>query len=400
MAWDVLKDVKDVYKDEAFWLIILAIFCGLTFIFKNPLYGVIGGTMVSAIPLIIDRIFLPMLQEVSVSRVISRDVSSGLLLGRLLSGREIRIDLESLNHMFIIGMTRYGKTRLVLALISELIENYRPDEVKLAFSDAKAVSFNVFGRSQHLFLPLATSQEATENLINRVLEEMNRRKALFQDYHEQICTNIDEYHNLTGEQLPRIIVVFDEVADSVEQNSKAERDLTTLAKMGLAYGIHLVLVTQRPTKIGISHEITSQCQTIMCTYMKNSIEYGSVAKIPTSVYLKMTPTKGLFMVFSPDLAPTFRDINPEYEGWGFLMSNYMDNKLIEQVAIADSTHNLDLPDLESSIPTWGGSEDDKLYAIQCLEEKLGKVTKEDMKRYFDVGSRTARTWLDKYYGDR
>ncbi len=99
------------------------------------------------------------------------------------------------------------------------------------------------------------------------------------------------------------------------------------------------------------------------------------------------------MVFSPDLAPLFQ----ENEGWGFLMSNYMSNQEVEQVAKEDSTHNLDLPSLEGSIPAWGGSEDDKFYAIQCLEEKLGKVTKEDMKKYFGVGGRTAKTWLDKYY---
>lgn len=395
---DVLNNTRQLYRDEQFWFVGVAILLGLSFFFNSIPLVVCAGVLYGTLPLIVEQIFKLSQIERPV-KAVSETNDVGILLGNTEGNAPIYIDLETMNHMFIIGMTRYGKTRLVLSLITELITKFSKDEVKLAFSDAKAVSFNVFARSQHLFAPIAKSEEATENLIELILEEMHRRLAIFSEYHEEICTNIDEYYELTGERLPRIIVIFDEVADSVAMNSLAEKNLTTLAKMGLAAGIHLVLITQRPTKVGISHEITSQCQTILCTYMRNQVEYGSVAKIPQTVYSKMRPEKGLFIAFNPDLAPSFLKMNPTYEGWGMLKAHYTENDYVKQVAVDDSTEHLDLPALESSIPGWRGSEEDKLEAMRVLEMKLGKITRADMKKYFGVSGRTANTWMEKFYGD-
>lgn len=312
--------------------------------------------------------------------------------------REVFIDMESLNHTFIIGMTRYGKTRLVLALVAEFVQQFSAEELQLAFSDAKAISFNVFGKSKHLYAPIARNQSETEALISLVLTEMYKRLEMFGDYDKRICTNIDEYYEISGEKLPRIVVIFDEVADSVEAGSDAEKNLTTLAKMGLAAGIHLMLITQRPTNIGITHEITSQCQTIMSTFMKNPTEYGSVAKIPKLVYSQMRPEKGLFMVFSPEKAKEFLDVYPDCEGWGFLKSRYMENHVVEGIAIEDTEEDLVLPELVDIMPGWGGSEEDKFMALDALQAKLGRnVIPTDMVKRFGVNSRTAKTWLEKYY---
>lgn len=393
MVMDV--KTKEIYMDETFWVSAAGAAAFILFFFQNIFLAILVFTLICLSPLILPKLF-SRIKEKQLETEIVEQYNDGILLGYTPEKKPIRVDLETLNHVFIIGITRYGKTRLVMSLIKEIIENYSSKEVKLAFSDAKAVSFNVFARSQHLFAPLATSPDTTERLIELVLEEMNERKALFQEYHEQICTNIDEYERLSGEKLPRIVLIFDEVADSIQMNSQAERNLTTLAKMGLAYGINLILITQRPTKVGISHEITSQCQTIFCTYMRNQTEYGSVAKIPSSIYNEMSPEKGLFMIFNPELAPVFLKTKPEYQGWGFIKSNYVENEQIVATAVRDSTQNLSLPSLESTIPAWAGSEEDKLMAIEALENKLGVATIEDMVKYFNVSRRTAKTWLKKY----
>ncbi|PID85727.1 MAG: hypothetical protein CSB13_06635, partial [Chloroflexi bacterium] len=309
------------------------------------------------------------------------DAPGSILLGDM-DGKAVLLPIASLNHVFIVGMTRYGKTRLALSLVAEFIQKFSSDELKIAFSDAKAISFNVFGRSDHLFAPIASSAEKTSSLIEIVMDEMYRRLALFSRYRDKICTNVDEYFELSGERLPRIVVIFDEVADSIAPSSDAEKNLTTIAKMGLAAGIHLVLITQRPTKIGISHEITSQCQTIMSTYMKNPTEYGSVSKIPQGVYANMKPEKGLFMVFNPDLAPGFTQAHPEYEGWGFMKSRYIPNNVIEGIAIVDANEAVQLPELDSGAPVWGGSMEDKLQMIEALDIRLGRISVDDIKSQF------------------
>lgn len=394
-----LNNPRRLYKDDTFWLVVAGVFSGGMFLLNNIPLAVFLTLVILFTPMGI-HLFNREKLSYEVNAVKTELSADGILVGYAPGQIPVVLDMEIMNHMFVIGMTRYGKTRLIMSLIAEFITDFSPDELKLAFSDAKAVSFNVFGRSKHLFAPIAKSQEATENLIELILEEMHRRLAVFSEYHEEICTNLTEYQELSGERLPRIVVIFDEVADSIEMNSQAEKNLTTLAKMGLAAGIHLILITQRPTKVGISNEITSQCQTILSTYMRNQVEYGSVAKIPEMIYSQMRPEKGLFMMFNPDLAPLFIDINPEFKGWAFVRANYMSNEVIKELAVQDSTTNLELPALESSIPAWAGSEDDKLNAIGELEKKLGEVTPADMKKYFGVSGRTAGTWLQKYYNDR
>ena len=397
----VVNKIKDwyensIYAQEWFTLITIGIPAGTLLLSRNVLFSLLVLFLILVLSVVYELWEKMPRKEPEEEVVDITGADRGSVLLGYMGEESVTLPIESLNHVFIVGMTRYGKTRLVLSMVAEFLEKFEPHELKLAFSDAKAVSFNVFGRSSHLFAPIAKSQDATDNLINIINDEMYRRLNLFSEYHEKICTNLDEYYELSGERLPRIVVIFDEVADSVEPNSVAEKNLTSLAKMGLAAGIHLVLITQRPTKIGISHEITSQCQTIMSTYMKNPTEYGSVSKIPAKVYSQMVPEKGLFMVFSPDLAPKLTSINPDYEGWGFLKSRYLENNIIEGIAIVDSVEDLELPELEDSIPAWKGSIQDKLDAVEALDIRNGEVSIASMKKQFNIGHRTAKKFYNMY----
>lgn len=341
-------------------------------------------------------------EEVKVTPVVKaekpkNDYLGKVVLGRTDSKKTVALRLEEIGHMFVAGMTRYGKTKFLHSLISELVK-FPEDEVQIAFSDAKGVSFNIFSNSKHLFAPIAMSKDETETLILIAMNEMYRRLEIFKDWaNDDLCTNLDEYFELSGERLPRIVFIFDELADSVESDSDAEKNLTTIAKMGLAAGVHLVLSTQRPTKAGVSHEIQTQCQTVMSTYMKTKGEYGQIAKIPQVIYQDMRPVKGLFMLFSPELAPFFLKENEKYEGWGFIRSEYLDNAAMKIVARKDRGLTRELPKLEPEpLPKWEGTEDDKLQAMRVLEERLKRdLTTEDMVKAFQVTRRTAERWLEK-----
>jgi hypothetical protein len=102
------------------------------------------------------------------------------------------------------------------------------------------------------------------------------------------------------------------------------------------------------------------------------------------------------MMFSPELAKRFISVNSDYEGWGFVQAHYVQNGTIEMIAQKDTGNNISLPSLESTISSWAGTEDDKLNAISELELKLGEVTVKAMMKNFNIGDRTARTWLNKY----
>jgi hypothetical protein len=394
----------EIFKDEEYLATILGTFALGIWVSKSVIFGILLAAVYSAgtVALVYRNKLYDMFtteseEEQPEEQTTEEPTGTLISLGTIYGTEEpVLLSVEALNHVLIPGMTRYGKTRLALALVAEFIENFTPEELLLAFSDAKDISFNVFAKSKHLYAPIAGSVESTEVLIERLVTEMYSRLALFKEYDGFVCTSVSEYSELSGTALPRIIVIFDELADSVMPNSEAEKNLRTLAKMGLAAGIQLVMITQRTTNLGVAREVTSQSQTIMSCYMKSSTEYGSITGIPKAIYKHMKAEKGLFMVFSPDLAPLFLEKFPGYEGWGFVKTRYMANHTIERIAARDKAEERLLEPLETNKPQWRGSTQDKLDAIEDLDIKHGEVTVELLQNTFGLTKRTAKAWLGKY----
>ena len=85
------------------------------------------------------------------------------------------------------------------------------------------------------------------------MEELNSRKQLFIDCE---CANIEQYNKLTDCNFHRIVFACDEIAELLDktgldkeskvQIAKIESLLSTIARQGRAFGIHLILATQRP----------------------------------------------------------------------------------------------------------------------------------------------------------
>ena len=82
---------------------------------------------------------------------------------------------------------------------------------------------------------------------------MNERKELF---NASKSTNINEYNKNRNAKMKRIIVACDEVAELLDTTG-ADKDiktqikritgmLSTIARQGRAFGIHLIIATQRP----------------------------------------------------------------------------------------------------------------------------------------------------------
>jgi len=324
------------------------------------------------------------------------------------TGKPVFQSLAKTGHIFITGMSRYGKTVLIYNVLYYLLvgNNHEPHELMIAFADAKRTSYQIFARIPHLFVPIATNRKETAVLLRKIKAELDARIKKFEIYAGRyICTNIDEYATLSGERLPRLLVFLDETADLIQKGSQAEKDLESLAKMGLAYGITLVMATQRPTAPGMSHEAQSQCDTFFSSYMKNNTEYGAVAKIPKAVYSRMTPAKGRFMAYIPDMAPVFWDEFPDCEGWGFVRTRLIPNKEIEALAreLSDGRQRKaweqsDLePVTEEMTEKWGGSEENKLRLIHQLHESLGHMpTAVELRGRHRMSRKTSEDWMRRY----
>ena len=167
-----------------------------------------------------------------------------LALGKDIAGKPVVADLGQMPHLLIAGTTGSGKTVCVNSIILSLLFRATPDEVKLLMVDPKMVELAPFNKLPHLLCPVLTEAKKAAVALAWVVNEMEERYQLFA---REGRRNIEAY-NQNKEKIPYIIVVIDELADlmAVAQD-QVEGAITRLAQLSRAVGIHLILVTQRPS---------------------------------------------------------------------------------------------------------------------------------------------------------
>lgn len=190
--------------------------------------------------------------------------SSTLVLGRSLLGN-VTVDLAKIPHILLGGSTGSGKTVLLKNLLMQAVRK----GAVVAIADFKGgVDFPPVW---HEKCWICFDEDMLIELLTKLVEELERRKVLFR---EQGCPNLDEYNKHTGAQLPRQIFACDEVAEvldkiglSKEQKDKVsliESKLSMIARQGRAFGIHLILATQRPDANILSGQIRNNIDCRIC----------------------------------------------------------------------------------------------------------------------------------------
>ncbi|MBN1353125.1 MAG: DNA translocase FtsK 4TM domain-containing protein, partial [Candidatus Omnitrophica bacterium] len=180
-----------------------------------------------------------------------RDTASKLklALGKDISGAPIVTDLDDMPHLLIAGATGSGKTICVNSLITTLLYNASPEELKFLMVDPKRVELAVFNDLPHLLAPVVTDPKRVSSALNWVVNEMERRFELFAGLG---IKNIGGYKKREISEklpiLPYIIVIIDELADlMLVAQQEVENMITRLAQLSRAVGIHMVIATQRPS---------------------------------------------------------------------------------------------------------------------------------------------------------
>ncbi|MBN2260921.1 MAG: DUF87 domain-containing protein [Clostridiales bacterium] len=169
-----------------------------------------------------------------------------MALGKNISGEAVISDLASMPHLLIAGATGSGKSVCVNTIITSILYNADPDEVKMLMIDPKVVELNIYNGIPHLILPVVTDPKKASIALGWAVNEMTKRYEIFADNQVK---DIDGY-NLKNEEtrLPKIVVIIDELADlMMVAPNQVEDSIARLAQMARAAGIHLIVATQRPS---------------------------------------------------------------------------------------------------------------------------------------------------------
>lgn len=171
-----------------------------------------------------------------------------IALGRDVTGNPVIADLTRMPHVLIAGATGSGKSVCINTIISSLLMQKSPEEVRLILVDPKRVELTNYGSAPHLaFSHVVTEPDEVVSVLGVVVAEMDRRYRKLEEYRAR---NIVAYNALPSidKRMPYWVVVLDELADMMmAAAAEVEGQIVRLAQLARAVGIHLVIATQRPS---------------------------------------------------------------------------------------------------------------------------------------------------------
>lgn len=190
-------------------------------------------------------------------------------------GKPIIVNMNSFPHMLIGGDTGTGKSRILLAVISNLI--YSSDDIDLYLLQIRKGDLGVF-RDCRQVKCYSTNLDDVFECLSFIDKECMRRERLIDNtlgYY-----NIQDYNTKSGEdKLNYIYVVVEEfsflnVSKGDDKETKAFKNsclkfLKNLINVGRASGIFLITSLQKPTNDSIPTDIKSQLCTRVSLFIKD-----------------------------------------------------------------------------------------------------------------------------------
>ena len=187
-----------------------------------------------------------------------------LNLGESFTG-PVTVDLARVPHILLGGSTGSGKSVLLKLLLMQA--NKKGANVCIA--DFKGgVDFPPIW---HKECQMCFEEQSTLELLTELTEELERRKRLLK---AAGLPNIDHYNAATGDNLKRYIFACDELAEMLDKTGltkeqkeiavKIESRLSVIARQGRAFGIHLILATQRPDSTILNGQIKNNINCRIC----------------------------------------------------------------------------------------------------------------------------------------
>ena len=187
-----------------------------------------------------------------------------LVLGESLTG-PVTANLAHIPHILLGGSTGSGKSVLLKLLLMQSLR--KGAEVYIA--DFKGGVD--FPKVWHTKCHMCFTENDLLYTLNRLVAVLESRK---RQLAETGCPNLDAYNKATGEGLPRLIFACDEVAEVLDRTGRSKEDkerlgqienkLSTIARLGRAFGLHLILSTQRPDAAILPGQIKNNLDFRVC----------------------------------------------------------------------------------------------------------------------------------------
>lgn len=239
---------------------------------------------------------------------------SQVVLGLDKNHKKVVHDFQKVPHMLIAGLTGSGKSVELRAIAYQAIEEQGANLWTIDFKGG--IEFKSF---EPIGVKCVWERDEAHKIIKYLIEEHYARIELFK---ENNVKNIDEYNEQVSEdrRIKRCYLAIDEVAELTDPTGvpKEEKetfdmingDLSTIARLCRATGIHLLLATQRPDAKVITGQIKTNIGARVCGYMPDT--GASMTALGSAAATKLRNSGGRFLYSIGNEAmemqsPYFRD---------------------------------------------------------------------------------------------
>lgn len=215
-----------------------------------------------------------------------------LILGEGLIGR-VTLDLNSLPHVLIGGVTNFGKSVLSNCITWQLIKK---GALIIPMDFKGGIELDMFSP----FHEVISERKRAVEVLDKLVEEYEARLKLIKS---RKLKNIKQFNKKYPEEsLCRIALVGDEVAEMLSgATTKAEviliemldERISKLARLARAVGIHLILGTQRPDANVLQGQIKNNLPARICGRMID--KEPSLMILGTPDATRIPDIKGRFM---------------------------------------------------------------------------------------------------------
>lgn len=159
------------------------------------------------------------------------------------------------SHGIVAGMTRSGKTEMVLSWLLSMAVNFSPQDVSFVLIDWKGTSLiSPFRKLPHLAGAISNLDVKKGNVdrnLASVISEVERREKIIDEYSNRGVKNINDMNRLfaqgiISERLSNLLIVIDEFAEFKKAYPDFGKEIDSLMMTGSALGISVILMAQKP----------------------------------------------------------------------------------------------------------------------------------------------------------
>ena len=195
-------------------------------------------------------------------------------------------------HGLIAGGTGSGKSELLMTLIVGLAVNYDPKALNFVLVDYKGGgAFKPFEGLPHVVDTITNlNKSGVKRMFTAINAEMQRRQKLNSD---TLTKDIVEYrqkgfhlrwpNGQPGIPYPSLFLIIDEYAEMISNNPEFKSELDSIARVGRAQGVHLLLAAQRPT--GVTDQMRANIKYRICLRVEEIDTSREMLRRPDAAYL-------------------------------------------------------------------------------------------------------------------